>query len=126
MSKVIGIRFPDDERGDIERIAKQNNMTITDAVRICLEGVSQGHYEIVNKELVPTAEYLEAIRPNVAIEIPAEETLEYEELGFGSVLRKLREKKYPDRVIKSMMSDFLIQINDGGNYNARRSNDWGA
>lgn len=50
---------------------------------------------------------------------------EYEDLGFGRVLRTFRKRKYPDRAIQRMTEAMVEQISDSGDYNPRRSReDW--
>lgn len=118
MSKVISIRLPDEERQDIEKIAQEQGMTVSDAVRICLEGISQGHFEIRDKAFTVTEDYLNALRP-----VSASDDSEYIELGFGSVLRLLRKKKYPDKAIRRLTEQMKETIMDNGDYNPRRVRD---
>ena len=48
---------------------------------------------------------------------------EFERLGFGGVLRMLREKNYPDNMINRLMVQMRDQISENGNFNSRRVKD---
>ena len=78
----IGSKVPEEVKRDIEIIARSLRMTASDVIRICVTGLTDGHYEIDGEKLMPTDEYIAALSP-----VNAEE---YERLGFSGVLHLMR------------------------------------
>ena len=104
---------------DIKRAAQISGHTLSDFLRICVEDAVYGHYAIEDGHLVPTDDYLDVLRP------PVDELLG-DDLHTEKLVKAMRDKGYPDRIIRDRVDSMIDTIKDGGKYNARRdSGEWG-
>lgn len=117
--KTIGTKVTDEVREELNRIAQASGKTTSDLMRMCMESVVYGHYKIEGERVVPTDEYLDALRP---VETYSDEC-DYERLGFREMRDAYAQCNYPDHVVRSNNGMLAAQIRDGGRYNGKRFSD---
>lgn len=107
---VLTIRVKNETAEILRKTAEIQGISVTDLINKFAENISEN--EETEKGVTPI---------NRAIC----DDFEFEDLGFGRLLRALRKRNYPDRVIQRMTEGMLEQISDAGDYNPRRTReDW--
>lgn len=107
---VLTIRVKNETAEILRKSAEIQGISVTDLINQLAEEISEN--EEAEKGVTPI---------NRAIS----DDFEYEDLGFGRILRALRKKNYPDKMIRRMTEGMLEQISDAGDYNPRRAKeDW--
>lgn len=125
----LSTKVTDEFKDEVAKEAQKSGKTTSDFLQLCVEEVVNGHYHIDGDRLVPTEEYLDVLLQNgrnVVNTGDSEDSIsdsEFERLGFGGVLRMLREKNYPDNMINRLMVQMRDQISENGNFNSRRVKD---
>lgn len=129
--KTIGVKVQDDFKTEVDEIAAKNGKTTSDFVRICVEDAVHGHYTLEGEHLVPTEEYLNALRPiggETSISDEPNDGWEYHEFKFDKLVNVLRDKDYPDEYIREMVGNMIYAAYDRPRFDPRkkRGEDWGA
>jgi len=107
---VLTIRVKNETAEILRKKAEIQGVSVTDLINNLAEDIAEN--DATEKGVTP-------------INSGISDDFEYEDLGFGRVLRALRKKKYPDRAIQRLTEGMLEQISDNGDYNPRRTReDW--
>lgn len=113
--KSLSTKVTDEFKCEVERIAGANGKTASDLVRLCIEAVVYEHYRLDGDHIVPTDEYLNALRPV--------DVTDYDRLNFG-VLRDAYERcGYPAHVVRKNNEMLAAQIRDAGRFSSKRYSD---
>ena len=131
--KSISAKVTDDFKEVVDHIAARNGKTTSDFVRICIVDAVNGHYRLDGEHLVPTDEYLDALRPKSEKSMVDQYSnmvnhaseVDFEYFGFHKFVKILREKEYPDEQIKRLVDNFISAAYDMPKYNPRKCReDW--
>ena len=120
--KSLCTKVPDDFKDEVEQVAQESGRTTSDLIRMCVEDLVYGHYRVEGEHIVPTDEYMFALRK---MDNPPDDddAFEYDRLKFSQILKAYRANNYPDDEIIRQNESIAEQIRENGAYSPRRYRD---
>lgn len=106
----VTVKLSEDDYEKLNSRSQSSGMAVAIVMKLLVAGYLDGEVEIENGE-IKTAENL--------LEIPIEDT-DYIDLHLKKLVEKMREKDYPNRVIREMIDQMIDKVRDYPKYNSRR------
>lgn len=115
-TESVAVRVQVGYRDKLTALAEKNSCTQGGLMQLLIDGLENGEIMIEDGKIKAEAPILEDL----------DKAFEYEELGFGRVLRAMRDNRYPDHIIQSQNEMLVDGILSRGEYKPRRGSDYGA
>ena len=119
---TINTKITEEESIVLNKLAERENISITAIVRLLVNALLNGDVELEKGE-IKTCPTTDEQWVSEVSEEEFRENLRYKELRLDRLVYAFERKRYTDQAIRQSIENIIMQINDNGNYNPRRSYD---